>query len=241
MKRLARLSLRLRLTLLFAVLTTAAWGMASVIAWQQTSKKLDKLFDTQQLLFARRLSVMHFDELRAPPALLGEKKKVRHGHIDDDALAFAIFTRDGKMVLNDGENGEDIQWNSQREGFSDGYLRDDDDEWRFLWLTTADGRYRIAVGRVGLPARNGDGYRDLAAHPVDGCPAADVRAAHRAVKPRAGAIEKSGAHAAPARAGLGGFAQRGEDPRRSSPAGRSAESAVPTHSRRHAARASVYL
>lgn len=51
------------------------------------------------------------------------------------------------MVLNDGENGEDIQWNSQREGFSDGYLRDDDDEWRFLWLTTADGRYRIAVGR----------------------------------------------------------------------------------------------
>ena len=87
MKRLARLSLRLRLTLLFAVLTTAAWGMASVIAWQQTSKKLDKLFDTQQLLFARRLSVMHFDELRAPPASLGEKKKVRHGHIDDDALA----------------------------------------------------------------------------------------------------------------------------------------------------------
>ena len=147
MKRLARLSLRLRLTLLFAVLTTAAWGMASVIAWQQTSKKLDKLFDTQQLLFARRLSVMHFDELRAPSALLGEKKKVRHGHIDDDALAFAIFTRDGKMVLNDGENGEDIQWNSQREGFSDGYLRDDDDEWRFLWLTTADGRYRIAVGQ----------------------------------------------------------------------------------------------
>ena len=147
MKRLARLSLRLRLTLLFAVLTTAAWGMASVIAWQQTSKKLDKLFDTQQLLFARRLSAMHFDELRAPPASLGEKKKVRHGHIDDDALAFAIFTRDGKMVLNDGENGEDIQWNSQREGFSDGYLRDDDDEWRFLWLTTADGRYRIAVGQ----------------------------------------------------------------------------------------------
>ena len=41
MKRLARLSLRLRLPLLFAVMTTAAWGMARVIAWQQTSKKLD--------------------------------------------------------------------------------------------------------------------------------------------------------------------------------------------------------
>ena len=54
MQRLARLSLRVRLTLLFAVLTAAAWGVASVIAWQQTSKKLEKLFDTQQLLFARR-------------------------------------------------------------------------------------------------------------------------------------------------------------------------------------------
>lgn len=83
----------------------------------------------------------------APRPPCSGKEKVRHGHIDDDALAFAIFTRDGKMVLNDGENGEDIQWNSQREGFSDGYLRDDDDEWRFLWLTTADGRYRIAVGQ----------------------------------------------------------------------------------------------
>ncbi|VTN11776.1 Sensor protein qseC [Raoultella terrigena] len=33
------------------------------------------------------------------------------------------------------------------EGFSDGYLRNDDDEWRFLQLTTADGRYRIVVGQ----------------------------------------------------------------------------------------------
>ncbi len=43
--------------------------------------------------------------------------------------------------------GEDIQWNSQREGFSNGYLRGDDDEWRFLWLTTDDGRHRIVVGQ----------------------------------------------------------------------------------------------
>lgn len=33
------------------------------------------------------------------------------------------------------------------QGFSNGYLRGDDDEWRFLWLTTADGRHRIAVGQ----------------------------------------------------------------------------------------------
>ena len=82
---------------------------------------------------------------------------------------------------------------------------------------------------MGLSARNGDGYRDLAAHPVDDRPAADVRAAYRAVKPRTGAVEKAGAHAAPARAGLSGIAQRGEDPLRSPPAGRGSESAVPAH------------
>nr|VXZ92143.1 Sensor protein qseC [Klebsiella pneumoniae] len=78
MKRLARLSLRLRLTLLFAVLTTAA-GDGQRYRPAADQQKLDKLFDTQQLLFARRLSVMHFDELRAPPASLGEKKRYATG------------------------------------------------------------------------------------------------------------------------------------------------------------------
>lgn len=147
MKRLGKLSLRVRLTLLFLLLTSAAWGIASFVAWQQTTDKLDKLFDTQQLLFARRLSAMNFDELHTLSSQVREKKKVKHGHLDDDALAFAIFTTDGKMVLNDGENGQDIPWGRNREGFSDGYLRGDDDEWRFLWLTTRDGRHRIVVGQ----------------------------------------------------------------------------------------------
>ncbi|MFK3706527.1 two-component system sensor histidine kinase QseC [Raoultella sp. BIGb0138] len=140
------LSLRVRLTLLFFLLTSAAWGIASFIAWQHTRDKLDKLFDTQQLLFARRLSAMNFDELHTltPPV---QAKKMKHGHLDDDALAFAIFTADGKRVLHDGENGQDIPWHNRREGFSDGYLENDDDEWRFLQLTTRDGRYRIVVGQ----------------------------------------------------------------------------------------------
>lgn len=116
MKRLGRLSLRVRLTLLFLLLTSAAWGIASLVAWQQTADKLDKLFDTQQLLFARRLSAMNVDELHTLAPQVREQKKVKHGHLDDDALAFAIFTADGKMVLNDGENGQDIPWGNHREG-----------------------------------------------------------------------------------------------------------------------------
>jgi Signal transduction histidine kinase len=141
------MSLRLRLTLLFILLTLVAWSCASFIAWQQTSHKLDKLFDTQQMLFAKRLSVMDFNEMHITSPQLRSKKKIKHGHLDDDALAFAIFTADGRMVLNDGDNGEDIPYHYRREGFNDGRLKGDNDEWRFLWLTTADGQYRIVVGQ----------------------------------------------------------------------------------------------
>ena len=58
-----RLSLRVRLTLLFMLLSAVAWCFASVIAWKQTTDKLDKLFDTQQMLFAKRISAMDFADL----------------------------------------------------------------------------------------------------------------------------------------------------------------------------------
>ncbi|MGK9173899.1 two-component system sensor histidine kinase QseC [Yokenella regensburgei] len=140
-------SLRLRLTLLFLLLATVAWLCASVVAWQQTREKLDELFDTQQMLFAKRLSTMSSDEAGHLRSTAPPDKKVKRGHLDDDALAFAIFSLDGKPVLHDGENGKQIPWNYHRDGFENGHLKDDDDDWRFLWLTSADGQYRIAVGQ----------------------------------------------------------------------------------------------
>jgi two-component system sensor histidine kinase QseC len=65
MKLTQRLSLKLRLTLLF-LLSLTAWFAASLVAWQQTTHKLDKLFDTQQMLFAKRLLTMDLDEIHAP-------------------------------------------------------------------------------------------------------------------------------------------------------------------------------
>lgn len=147
MKLTQRLSLKLRLTLLFLVLSLAAWFAASIVAWHQTTDKLDKLFDTQQMLFAKRLLTMDLDEIHAPARMRDVPKKAKHGHLDDDALAFAIYTPDGKMVLNDGENGRDIPYHYRREGFDNGRLDDDNDEWRFLWLTSPDGKYRVVVGQ----------------------------------------------------------------------------------------------
>jgi two-component system sensor histidine kinase QseC len=147
MKLTQRLSLKLRLTLLFLVLSLGAWLAASVVAWQQTTHKLDKLFDTQQMLFAKRLMTMDLDELNAPVRMSDVPKKAKHGHLDDDALAFAIYASDGKMLLNDGENGRDIPYHYRRDGFTDGRLKDDNDAWRFLWLTAPNGKYRIVVGQ----------------------------------------------------------------------------------------------
>lgn len=147
MKLTQRLSLKLRLTLLFLLLSLAAWMAASVVAWQQTTNKLDKLFDTQQMLFAKRLLTMDIDELKAPARMRDIPKKVKHGHLDDDALAFAIYSTDGKMLLHDGENGQDIPYNYRRDGFDNGQLKGDKDEWRFLWLTAPNGKYRIVVGQ----------------------------------------------------------------------------------------------
>ncbi|MFJ5853884.1 quorum sensing histidine kinase QseC [Enterobacter cancerogenus] len=142
-----KLSLKLRLTLLFLLLSLAAWFAASLVAWQQTTHKLDKLFDTQQMLFAKRLLTMDLDEVRAPERMRDMPKKVKHGRLDDDALAFAIFSADGNMILNDGENGRDIPYHYRRDGFDDGRLKDDNDAWRFVWLTSPDGKYRVVVGQ----------------------------------------------------------------------------------------------
>lgn len=57
------------------LLSLAAWFAASVVAWHQTTDKLDKLFDTQQMLFAKRLLTMDVDELRAPERMREVPKK----------------------------------------------------------------------------------------------------------------------------------------------------------------------
>ncbi|MFC3393807.1 quorum sensing histidine kinase QseC [Brenneria rubrifaciens] len=144
---MTHLSLRLRLIAGFILLTLICWGIAGLLSWYQTRHNVNELFDTQQMLFAKRLATMNPGEIKAGSPSLPKTKNLERGQQEDDALAFAIFTRDGEMVLNDGENGKDFIFNNSRNGFSDGRLRDDDDQWRLVWLSTADDRYVVVVGQ----------------------------------------------------------------------------------------------
>jgi len=152
-KELKNLSLRVRLILIFSLLALLTWLIASGVAWHQTRKHINEVFDTQQMLFAKRLAATGLgDRLNnAGKAELPETKKwIRkgsRGHTDADALAFAIFNRHGDMLLNDGENGKRIRFDSKTDGFKDTELKGDDDPWRMVWLTSPDGQYRVAVGQ----------------------------------------------------------------------------------------------
>ncbi|OSN11505.1 two-component sensor histidine kinase [Lonsdalea iberica] len=144
-----RLNLRLRLLLGFMLLTLLCWGAAAILAWQQTRHNINELFDTQQLLFAKRLATLTPQDLQpqALPAARQITKKAR-GEQDEDALAFAIFRTDGQRVLSDDDNGKRFLFSDYRhDGFTTGQLHDDDDLWRLVWLTTPDKRYVVAVGQ----------------------------------------------------------------------------------------------
>ena len=139
-------SLSFRLIITLSLVSVCVWLLSTTVAWFQVRKEVNQMFDAQQILFAERLAssdlrnilIGHHREFKRPPF-----KKAR---FDDDALAFAIFTPDGDIVLSDGENGENFIF-APKKGFSQSRIRGDDDEWRIFWLPVAGGRLMVAVGQ----------------------------------------------------------------------------------------------
>lgn len=141
-------SLFLRLGIGFVLLLGICWASASLSAWHQTRETINELFDTQQMLLAKRLLTLDFSSLDNA-TLPKTKQLLRHhrGDQDDDALAFAVFTHDGRQVMNDGDNGRYLPFEADYQGFHDGQLTNDDDSWRLVWLTTPDKQFRVVVGQ----------------------------------------------------------------------------------------------
>lgn len=156
-------SLRFRLMLVISLASLCIWLFSTVVAWFQVRQEVDKLFDTQQILFAQRLASSNLHSLladRRPPKELRRefrresdgkaflKRHFNHLGYDDDALAFAVFNRYGEMVLHDGSNGEFFPFAPKPNLFSREFLTSDDDEaWQIFWLPVAGGNLVIAVGQ----------------------------------------------------------------------------------------------
>ena len=139
-------SLRFRLIATLSLVSVLVWLISTAVAWFQVRKEVNQVFDAQQILFAERLASSDLRHLLIDRHNPQPRRPFKKHRFDDDALAFAIFTTDGTIVLSDGENGENFIYAPQK-GFSLSKIRDDDDDWRIFWLPVAGGRLIVAVGQ----------------------------------------------------------------------------------------------
>lgn len=151
-KKMKPLSLRLKLTLFISGFLFIACSITMVTTYVELKNSLRELFDSQQLLFAKRLSVLNLDRHEMGPNGFQHRPlpniKADELNYDDDALAFAIFSTRGDMLLSDGKNGKKLAFDG---GFFSYYkglaLISESEKWRILWLLSHDRQSIIAVGQ----------------------------------------------------------------------------------------------
>ena len=142
-----KLSLRLRLILFFVIVSCAVWGCAGVLAWTETKEKIDEFFDTYQMAMARQLAGTNWNRIdkdiqKKTDNLLDD---IRGADDEDEAIGFAVFDSSGRKVFHDDENGKDFAYQDISGSFVK--QRVDGEDWRIIWIKSADGKFRIAVGQ----------------------------------------------------------------------------------------------
>ncbi|RKS85892.1 two-component system sensor histidine kinase QseC [Orbus hercynius] len=147
-------SLRLRLTLFISGILLLAYLITTSISYFELKNSLNQLFDSQQLLFAKRLAALntHGNVMIKPgyPKKIPEidDNEIESLNYDDDALAFAVFNRKGEMIMDDGEEGRKLYFYG---GFfptaSHRAMVSEQGRWRILWLLSNDNRSVVAVGQ----------------------------------------------------------------------------------------------
>ena len=145
-----KFSLCFRLMFFFALVSSVVWGIAGYISYKETRESIDEFFDTYQLVLARQLAAADWSAVSPKTQHITYNliKNVTNADEEDEAIGFAVFTPDGKMIFHDNENGEHFRFAPQSFGtFNNEYINDDDDKWRLLRLYSADGKYIITVGQ----------------------------------------------------------------------------------------------
>lgn len=139
--------LSLRLILVLSMTALVVWTVSTAVAWQQVRHEVNDVFDAQQILLAERLANSDLGHILSKRT--AEVKMRRNGFkkkFDDDALAFAIFSKEGEQLLTDGRNGDNFIF-TPKKGFTKSRVLNDNDEWRIFWQPVAGGNIIIAVGQ----------------------------------------------------------------------------------------------
>ena len=140
--------LTLRLISVLSLTALFVWLISTTVAWWQVRNEVNDVFDAQQILFAERLANSDLSHILLEHAEDINKIQTHSfkKNYDDDALAFAIFSKQGKRLLTDGRNGDNFVFDNEI-GFAKGYMLNDDDEWRIFWQPVTNGDLIIAVGQ----------------------------------------------------------------------------------------------
>ncbi len=144
---LLKISLLSRILCFFSCAALFVWLVTGVFTWFSGKEYIDTFFDTQQILFAKNFAVMNFEPtvnaLPKTKALLAGRGKA--GEEEDDALSFAIFSKEGNLLFTDGEDGQDFYFLPNTIGFVN--VRIEDEIWRMFWVESLDKERIIAVGQ----------------------------------------------------------------------------------------------
>lgn len=143
-----KLSLRLRLLIIFALSSCLIWLGAGTLSWFESKEKADEFFDGYQMVLARQLAAADWSSIASDAQKKTDKiiKKIHNAEEEDEAIGFAVFDKAGQMVFHDNENGKHFAFHPQIGSFVDQRV-DGDDEWRIVWVDSADKKYIIAVGQ----------------------------------------------------------------------------------------------
>ncbi len=145
-----KLSLQLRLIIFFIIISGSVFFSAGILSWYEGREKLDEFFDTYQILIGRKLSTLDWQNF-TPESQTKIDKMIKDldddGEEEDDALGFAIFSPQGKMLFHDGNEGKYFKFKENISGFHNQRINKDKEKWRILWLESLDKQYIIAIGQ----------------------------------------------------------------------------------------------
>lgn len=145
-----KLSLKFRLIICFLCMAGMTWIVSAVLAWYESRELSDEFFDTYQLALARQLSTADWDNITPNTQKIANKvidNLKDDGEEEDEALGFAVFDKNGKMVFHDNKKGKFFKYNSSASGFAEQSLGKKQRKWRIVWVKSVDGKYRIAIGQ----------------------------------------------------------------------------------------------